>query len=788
MSSSVSIVEARRPLAPRLAIALIAALALVFGPLAALPASAVPGVSVDGRVVLSPTADVINSEVTLEILEGADDNTYWSNADTAYADENGLYAFQDVAAGTYRIKSGGPAIDSTYAYGIGESASFAVNGEDVSRPDLTLTPGGTISGTTSDEDTEDPLEDVRVLVHRMEGDRFDQVSERETYSDGNGDYALTGLRSGTYRVEFQADNYRPEYYNNVTDLPDDVNSDNIENITVTAPGTYEVDNAALTPSGTISGLVTDTDEAGIGGIGVTAYQLIDTAGVSRWTDVGSTSTQSAPENPDDLSVAGSYSLSLPIGDYRIGFSDDNNHNFLTEFYDDQPAVDSPDGATLTVTQGNITPADAVLAPAGHITGSLTAEGQDSFVGCVAAYPEDDFDGGPIATAFAGFDDSSAYDLGGLPTGTYKVKFSDCGDDVLATEYYNDQPDFAAAEGVDVTAGETTPDIDAVLAEAPTDGHLVGTVTDVNTEDALAGIEVRVEQKVTPATGDDYWTGVDEQTTGSNGKFDFQLYGGDDYRLVYTAADGLHITEYSGDTTVEDDAEEVRVNAGDVVTRNAELAPAAAITGTLALPIADPTCLTAYSVADANLTTPYYGDIDPGNGSYLVGGLPATGNYKLRFDCGVEAGGQSLAAAAAQNWYLNQTSFAAATPVRAVLGTTTSGLQPVVTTPPVVTPPVVTPPVVTPPAVVKVSPSVKVSVKAGKKKATLTITVRASNGTPTGTISVKVGKKTYRVTLKNGKGKITLKKLKKGKQSFKVVYSGDSKVLGKTVKSKKVKIT
>ncbi len=773
MNTAMPSAEQGQRLVPRLFLSLIAALALIAGPLAALPASAVAGVTVSGTVT-APTGDtpVSNSDVELQLNEAAvGDPADWQTVTSTEADGDGFYTFTDVLAGDYRIRSGGPQLDGAiYPYGYGETEGVAVDADDVADLDLTLTLGGSITGTTSDDDTDGTLEGVRVLAHRMEGTTFNQVSERETYADENGDYTVTGLRSGTYRLEFQADNYVTEYYDNVTDASNDVNTEGIEDVVVTAPDTATVNNAALTPSGTIAGTVVDEGDNALDDISVTAYQLIDSGDGPVWTSVLSTNTYDG----------NGYSFSLPIGYYRIGFSDDNNHNFLTEYYDDQAAVDSPGATTLTVNQGLPTNANAVLAPAGHITGSLTAEERDSFFGCVAAYPEIDgeydYAAGPVATANSGFDDSSAYDLGGLPTGTYKVEFSDCGDNSVATEYYNDQADFADAEGVDVTAGTTTPAIDAVLAEAPTDGTISGTVTDDDTTNALAGIDVLVEENVVDGV-DSYWRYADETTTAADGTYAVDVFGGSDYRVRFKARDGLHFTEFNGDVTDEDLTTGVAVVAGTTETVDASLAASSAITGTLTSPVNPFTCVTAFNVNDLTQANPYPGDANIEAGTYVIGGLPA-GDYKVRFDCGPQSGGPSISAV--QNWYLNKTSFSEASPVVGVVGAA-SALQPVVTTPPVVVPPA-------PPAVVKVAPSVKVSVKAGKKKATLTITVRASGVTPTGKVSVKVGKKTYRVTLKNGKAKITVKKLKKGRISFKVVYSGDSKVLAKTVKTKKVKIS
>ncbi len=102
-----------------------------------------------------------------------------------------------------------------------------------------------------------------------------------------------------------------------------------------------------------------------------------------------------------------------------------------------------------------------------------------------------------------------------------------------------------------------------------------------------------------------------------------------------------------------------------------------------------------------------------------------------------------------------------------------------------TPPV-TPPVVTPPGKVRPSVSFKLSsskVRAGKKvKATVVVTAKGVTG-PTGTITIKKGNKTLKTVnlfvSQKGRKTFTVPKLRKGKHTLKVVYSGDSRVSGKT---------
>ena len=84
-------------------------------------------------------------------------------------------------------------------------------------------------------------------------------------------------------------------------------------------------------------------------------------------------------------------------------------------------------------------------------------------------------------------------------------------------------------------------------------------------------------------------------------------------------------------------------------------------------------------------------------------------------------------------------------------------------------------------VVKATAKVKASAKSFKasKRGTVTVTVTAKGVTPTGKVTVRVNGKNVAGSLKNGKVKITLPKLKAGKYTAKVAYAGNAKVAGKS---------
>jgi hypothetical protein len=474
MSLSLSSVESRRPLAPRLAVAVLAALALVLGPLAALPASAAPAPITGSVVFAEPGPDVNGIDVTLEVFTADGENEpRWEFLDQGVTDDSGTYTFPGVEAGTYRVTSDGPSDidDFSRKYATAVSAQFTVgtSNDAVVAPQLSLVMGGTISGTTSADESDAPLPDVRVIAYRYDADQDNYAYERETRSNGEGGYTVVGLRAGSYHLGFSADGRVDEFYDNLPSR----NSAGLKTFTVSASSPVAGKDASLALPGSLSGLVTDAAGTALEGVSVYAQPV------------------------------------LPDG-----------------------SLDNDGGLSAETDQlGRFTVADA-----------------------------------------------GAFE--------YKLSFATENND-YEIEYYDNARTEEAAESVPVTGGQDTQLEHTVVLDAP---------------------------EVTPP----------------------------------------------------------------------------------------------------------------------------------------------------------------------------------VVIPPVVTPPVVTPPVAGPPAppaaVVKVKPSIKVSAKAGKKKATLTITVKAPGVTPTGKVTIKLGGKTLKtVTLKRGKASVTLKKLKKGKSVFTIVYSGDSRVVAKTVKTKKIPI-
>jgi hypothetical protein len=444
-------------LAPRLLVSFIAALSLLLGPLAFSPAHAAT-VSVSGVIEVLEGESALKASVWIEqwVADGQNGGR-WEDRGTSTADENGAYRFENVQSGKdYRVVSDGPANETDgfgRKYGTAETANFEVTDVPVTVPTLKLRVGGTISGvTTADGDTTG-FENVRVVAARFLDGRYQY--EREVESGEGGTYSVIGLRDGVYQLRFDAKGYLSEYFDNVM-VDDDATG--FQTVTIKDGNVVVGKDASLTEAAVVSGQVSGPDGA-LSGIIVSAYRKVVDEDGPRWE-----SFQRYASTDDE----GMFAIDdLPAGTYRIGFVDYEGE-FVEEFYNDKAAVDAAGVVEFTLAAGD-TQADinAVLAPAGAISGTLTGPTGDALdYGC--AYALGTVDGQYRELGIPGFSEGSdEYIIRGLAAGTYKVRFADCsGSGTLAPEYFDNQATLAAAREITVVARETVRDINGSLAPMP----------------------------------------------------------------------------------------------------------------------------------------------------------------------------------------------------------------------------------------------------------------------------------------------------------------------------------
>ena len=160
---------------------------------------------------------------------------------------------------------------------------------------------------------------------------------------------------------------------------------------------------------------------------------------------------------------GNYSIDvLPVTAY-VSFWGLSAGNYVEEYYNNRRVYEDPD--EVTVTAGIIaTGIDAALAAGGSITGKVTnASGAGLDDVYIAIY-----DLSHRWTNGAQTDSSGNYTADGIATGSYKVYFDSYNVRNYLDEWYDKKADFETATQVNVTAGSTTPEINAILSAVRVD--------------------------------------------------------------------------------------------------------------------------------------------------------------------------------------------------------------------------------------------------------------------------------------------------------------------------------
>ncbi len=376
---------------------------------------------------------------------------------------DGTYDIGALPAGTYRIEfrddSAGNYVTQYFndAATIDEANDVAVAaGATRYGINARLVPAGHVTGTVTDASAAG-LGGIVVQVYRDagSGDRpWEEVVEQETAADGA--YDIGGLPAGSYRIAFwdQSGVYVEQFYNNKMTMQAG------DDVVVNGGATRSDVNARLALAGHVTGRVTQelgrtgagASGAGLGGIYVTAGRNTG-SGDFPWEGVRSTET----------AADGTYDLGgLPAGTYRIEFYDDSGNHVL-QYYNNQPTIDLGEDVVVTA-GGTRSGIDARLALAGHVGGTVTDASADGLGGIWVTAVRPDGSGGWEEVWGTQTAADGTYDLGFLPTGRYRIQFSDDSGNYVR-QYYNNKPTAELGDDVAVTAGAMTSGIDATMAAA-----------------------------------------------------------------------------------------------------------------------------------------------------------------------------------------------------------------------------------------------------------------------------------------------------------------------------------
>jgi hypothetical protein len=430
-----------------------------------------PGGQVTGRVTATGGAALPGATV---LVIGDD----FVSARYASADASGVYTATALPSGAYSVwvqKSGYVAEYYPDALDYDHRAAVVVTAPDATGGiDVELAPGGSLSGTVTAADTGLPLGDVAAIVYDATGEHVASDTV-----DSSGQYEVTGLPSGQYRLYFDPTSqgagcgYQPEWYGDKASL------DTADPVAVTAPGVTANVDAALARGSALLGRVVDA--VGARPMGNVSALVYDASG--RVVAEGATN------------FLGHYLTfpALPSGAYRVRFTD-GDQGSIDEYFNDQLTWDTAEVVSVTA-PNDVSGLSAALAPGGTIFGRVTAA--DTGAGLpdivVTVY---DAAGGPLGEAWTQSDGTYTI-LNGLPTGSYRLGFASAAGQLLPAQasagarsdaaraarpgplapeglphggfgfgylpqFYNNKRTLAEADLVPVTAPGETGSIDVVL--------------------------------------------------------------------------------------------------------------------------------------------------------------------------------------------------------------------------------------------------------------------------------------------------------------------------------------
>ena len=555
-------------------------------------AALAPGASITGTVRLGSS-----SGRPLRGICVSASNTSGSVTGYAATSRTGRYRVIGLTAGRFQLQfSAGCNNQGNYTTAFATARTKA--GRQTSAVNAVLQAGGTISGVVTGRHGK-PVPGICI---QLDGTNSD-TAVMPYFTADDGSYAITGLSAGTYEVGFfggcgNPGDYAPTWYKNQAD-------ENLATpITIRTGGTATASQRML-PGAAITGTV--TDESGHRLSGICVY-----AATEFQTGLGAVFTQ------DTGTQRGRYTISgLPPGQYEVDFGCGLGGKYAGQWFPGAQNAASAD--LISAGPGRTTGIDAVLRPAGSISGVVTSQAGHPLAGvCVTAQtPQAAASGlggsggiGQLYTSSHG-----TYTIAGLGVGRYDVSFTPCvGSEQYVPQWYRGAASARRATAVTVRAGRRTTGIDGRLAIG---GTISGRVRNA-TGTPLRNICVF----------------ADDTRTGSSGYGATSAAG--TYRVIGLSTGGYSVEFYPcGGQNYVSVLGHARVTAPRTTASvNATMYPGGSIAGVVrdgsasGPPVPD-ICVEADSSNPANPGGYAATGTGPG-GRYLITGL-AAGKYRVYFD-------------------------------------------------------------------------------------------------------------------------------------------------------------
>ena len=392
-------------------------------------------------------------------------------------------------------------------------------GQTTPNVDFGLERFGAISGTVTRQANGSPVTYGYVAIWDSQGNQ-----QASGYTDGAGEYVAGGLEAGQYFATTQTwGGFSDELYD---DLPCEPSCDPLTGVpvSVTLGHTTTSVDFALRRMATISGALTDA----VSGDPISYFWYSPTF-ISIYDGSGNVVAYT-------YSFGGTYEVAaLPAGTYYVKAS---NSFYLTELYDDKlcpTSCDPTTGTAVTVAlDGDATGIDFALTPLGKIAGTVVDGATNAAISAAVLV----WDSSGQLLRSAGTSDDGAYEVPGLPNGSYFVTVSNT---EYVGELYDDIPcpggppagcNLGSGESVPVTIGNTTTGIDFALVRR---GGIKGTVRDASSMQPLSWARVWVFTNTGGQVASTY--------TDSNGSYEVPALLAGNYFVV---ADGDYYEDYNAE--------------------------------------------------------------------------------------------------------------------------------------------------------------------------------------------------------------------------------------------------
>lgn len=246
-------------------------------------------------------------------------------------EQDGRYVISGLQDGTYRVAVYDNIYPFTHMYEYYDGASnfegstdILINdGEDVTEINFALEELGKVSGTVTNSDG-NPLSDVPVTLHVLDTDNDFWVETETVYTDGDGNYLLSGIATGNVRIRFGPGYFDHVPFEYVTQVYQNARFiDDGTDIPVSAGSTTAGIDAQLVKGSKLSGQVTDAEGNPLPDMEVNLNSF-EFAGISGWTSTDVVVTDQE----------GKYAFGrMEAGTYRISAFDITDAQYQPGFYD-----------------------------------------------------------------------------------------------------------------------------------------------------------------------------------------------------------------------------------------------------------------------------------------------------------------------------------------------------------------------------------------------------------------------------------------------------------------------